>query len=46
MSVPEIIGYVTALLQDWGLMPYIQAGMLITVTIAAIIGVTAWLANR
>jgi hypothetical protein len=29
-SLAEILGYVTNLMGAWGLMPYVQAGMFIT----------------
>ena len=37
MTVLQILGYVTALLQDWGVMPYIQAGLLLITVIGAIV---------
>jgi hypothetical protein len=39
MSVGQIIGYVTQLTTDWGLMPFIQAGMLVTVVVGTFVAV-------
>lgn len=38
MSVAQVLGYVTAIAQDWGLMPYIQAGILFMVVIGTFVG--------
>jgi len=37
MSVPQILGYVNGLLTDWGVMPFIQAGLVIMTVISAIV---------
>jgi len=37
MTVAQILSYVTALLNDWGVMPFIQAGMVILTVISAIV---------
>ena len=37
MSVSQILGYVNALLVEWGVMPFIQAGMVILVVVSAIV---------
>lgn len=37
MSVSEILGFVNQLLVDWGVMPFIQAGLVIMLVIAAIV---------
>jgi hypothetical protein len=35
MDVGQILGYVTAIANDWGIMPYIQAGIMILVAFGA-----------
>jgi len=37
MTLGQILGYVTQLAIDWGLMPFIQAGMLITVVVGTFV---------
>ena len=37
MSVAQILAYVNALLVDWGVMPFIQASMVILTVVAAIV---------
>lgn len=37
MSIAEILGWVSALLTDWGVMPFIQAGLIILTVISAIV---------
>lgn len=37
MNVLEILSYVNALLTDWGVMPFIQAGLVLLTVISAIV---------
>lgn len=37
MTVGQILGYVTQMANDWGLMPYIQAGLLVTVVVGTFV---------
>lgn len=38
LTVPEILSYITQILRDWGVMPFIQAAMLV-VSVAAVYAV-------
>lgn len=37
MSVMQIMSYVNALLQDWGVMPFIQAGLLVLTVVGVVV---------
>lgn len=37
MTIPQILGYTTQLLTDWGAMPYIQAGLLVMSVVGMIV---------
>lgn len=37
MNVGQILGYVTQLMNDWGIMPFVQAGLVILTVMAAIV---------
>lgn len=37
MTVGQILGYVTQLATDWGLMPYIQAGLIVMTVIGTFV---------
>jgi len=39
LTIGQIIGYVTQLTIDWGLMPFIQAGLLVTVVVGTFVAV-------
>jgi hypothetical protein len=41
MTVPQIIGYVLGFINQLGLTPYIQAGMLVVVTVATLAAVVS-----
>lgn len=45
MSVTQILGLVISTLQQFGLVPYIQAGLLIIVVVATIAAVRRALSN-
>ena len=38
-SLSEILGYITNLLNAWGIMVFLQAGIFIVVTISVLIGI-------
>jgi len=37
MTVSTILSYVNALLIDWGVMPFIQAGLIVLTVVSAIV---------
>ena len=37
MTVGQILGYVNQMLVDWGVMPFIQAGLVILTVVGAIV---------
>lgn len=46
MTPSQIVSWVSAILRDWDVLPYIQAGMLITITIGTMVAVANWLSSR
>jgi hypothetical protein len=37
MTVPQILAYVNQMIIDWGMLPYIQAAMLLLIVVGTIV---------